>query len=309
MRHIPEDELHAYLDQALSRSQCIEIETHLARCAPCRDDRDQIAGLRDRTTMLLAKVAPRVSAPPPYAQLLARSEERRKTSWRRLAVLAAGLAGAAVAGWGMRAMLDPHTPAGVGIPAAVALAAPSDRTAATSAEPVISGRESAIRSVPAPNNPAAPTVRLASTTPPVVTTLAATGRPVGGLTLGNGWVASSRAEAEAAGQNLIPEVPGLTVSGIRLRDGAGQERPVVIVAQTLPEGGTVYTVEGPVDAVAELVANQLSSGGFRASEPTRSAPDYLPVGSGYRRAPRVLAVLGALSSDSLNVLAQRVTLR
>ena len=308
MRHIPEDELHAYLDQALSRSQCIEIETHLARCAPCRDDRDQIAGLRDRTTLLLARVAPRVSAPPPYAQLLARSEERRKTSWRRLAVLAAGLAGAAVAGWGMRAMLDPHTPAGVGLPAAVALAAPSDPAAPATAGPVVSGRGPVILSVPEPQ-PAAPTVRLASTTPPVVTTPAVTGRPVGGLTLGDGWVARSRGEAEAAGQNLIPEVPGLTVDGIRLRHGVGQERPVVIVAQTLPEGGTVYTVEGPVDAVAELVADQLSSGVFRASEPTRSAPDYLPFGTGYRRAPRVLAVLGALSSDSLNVLAQRIILR
>ncbi len=309
MRHIPEDELHAYLDQALSRSQCIEIETHLARCAPCRDDRDRIAGLRDQTTLLLARVAPRISAPPPYAQLLARSDERRKTSWRRLVVLAAGLAGAAIAGWGMRALLDPHTPAGVGLPAAVALAPPSGPTAPP-ATPVVSRREPAILSAPEQPPAAAPTVRLASTTPLVAPTPAATGRlVVGGLILGDGWVVSSRAEAEAAGQNMLPEVPGLTVSGIRVRDGAGQERPVVIVAQTLPEGGTVYTVEGPVDAVAELVAAQLSPGVFRASEPTRSAPDYLPSGSGYRRAPRVLAVLGALSSDSLNILAQRVTLR
>ena len=31
MRHIPEDELHAYLDQGLSRSQCVEIETPSGR--------------------------------------------------------------------------------------------------------------------------------------------------------------------------------------------------------------------------------------------------------------------------------------
>ena len=36
MRHIPEDELHAYLDQGLSRSQCVEIESHLAACASCQ---------------------------------------------------------------------------------------------------------------------------------------------------------------------------------------------------------------------------------------------------------------------------------
>ena len=34
LRHIPEEELHAYLDQALSRSQCVEIENHLAECPP-----------------------------------------------------------------------------------------------------------------------------------------------------------------------------------------------------------------------------------------------------------------------------------
>ena len=54
MRHIPEDELHAYLDQALSRSQCVEIESHLARCPACQAERDAIAALRDRTTGLLA---------------------------------------------------------------------------------------------------------------------------------------------------------------------------------------------------------------------------------------------------------------
>ena len=40
LRHIPEDELHAYLDQALSRSQCVEIERHLAGCHRCRAERD-----------------------------------------------------------------------------------------------------------------------------------------------------------------------------------------------------------------------------------------------------------------------------
>ena len=57
MRHIPEDELHAYLDQGLSRSQCVEIESHLAACPSCRATRDAIAALRDRTTALLSTLA------------------------------------------------------------------------------------------------------------------------------------------------------------------------------------------------------------------------------------------------------------
>ena len=50
MRHIPEEELHAYLDQALSRAQAVEIETHLAGCARCRGERDAIAYAWDLIT-------------------------------------------------------------------------------------------------------------------------------------------------------------------------------------------------------------------------------------------------------------------
>ena len=64
MRHIPDEELHAYLDQALSRAQCVEIESHLAACESCSQLRDGIAALRDRTTALLATLAPPRRFPP-----------------------------------------------------------------------------------------------------------------------------------------------------------------------------------------------------------------------------------------------------
>ncbi len=66
VRHIPDDEVHAYLDQALSRSQAIEIERHLARCPTCQSRRDEAAALRDRTTAILARLGspPSVVAPP-----------------------------------------------------------------------------------------------------------------------------------------------------------------------------------------------------------------------------------------------------
>ena len=73
MRHIPEDELHAYLDQGLSRSQCVEIESHLAVCSSCRATRDGIAALRDRTTALLATLAPPRRFPPAF--------ETRSAAW------------------------------------------------------------------------------------------------------------------------------------------------------------------------------------------------------------------------------------
>jgi anti-sigma factor RsiW len=84
VRHIPDDELHAYLDQALSRSQAAEIERHLARCPRCQAGRDGIAGLRDRTTDILAGLgAPSVILSPPYADLVARHVARgtRRSGW------------------------------------------------------------------------------------------------------------------------------------------------------------------------------------------------------------------------------------
>ena len=74
MRHIPDDELHAYLDQGLSRSQCVEIESHLAACPACQASRDGIAALRDRTTALLARLAPPRSFPTPFETLRRRAD-------------------------------------------------------------------------------------------------------------------------------------------------------------------------------------------------------------------------------------------
>src|SRR5258706_16282923 len=83
-RHIPEDELHAYLDQALSRSQCAEIETHLSACKLCQARRATVAALRDRTTALLSGLTPRpVIVPPAFQQLRERQSRRLALAvWR-----------------------------------------------------------------------------------------------------------------------------------------------------------------------------------------------------------------------------------
>lgn len=112
MRHIPEEELHAYLDQALSRSQCVEIESHLAECPACRGRRDGIAALRDRTTALLATLVPGRAVTPPFeliearrAAAAARRHQRlRHAAWAASMVLAVG------AGWGLNHVADDRAP-------------------------------------------------------------------------------------------------------------------------------------------------------------------------------------------------------
>src|SRR6185295_4790935 len=84
MRHIPEDELHAYLDQGLSRSQCVEIESHLAACSSCQASRDAIAALRDHTTALLTRLAPPRSFPPAFDLLRQRAASQVSAHRRRM---------------------------------------------------------------------------------------------------------------------------------------------------------------------------------------------------------------------------------
>jgi len=316
VRHIPNEELHAYLDQALSRSQCIEIETHIARCAHCRDTRDATAALRDRTTALLAATAPRVGAPPPLHTLLARAEAKRKTSWMRRAILAASFGGAILAGWGMRAALDPHDAVAA---ARLVQADPPPRALPIPQTPVADRVSTDGPRVTSPEPEQSTPVRLAADglSQPEATTdrgaPASAGAPAKvSLILDEGWRNSDPAAGGGGvAPGMLPTYPGLPVTEVQVHDAAPGQRPLLIVSQLHESGTTLYTVEGPADRVAAIIATQLTGApaGFQSSDPSRSPPDYVETPAGYRRTHRVLAVLGSLPFDTLNAIAQRIVLR
>jgi hypothetical protein len=320
VRHVPEPELHAYLDQALSRSQCIEIETHLAACFRCQQERDAIAALRDRTTALLATAAPRRVSPPPYAVLAARAQTRRQRSWQRSGMWAASIAGAVIAGWGLRTALDPHS-ATPPIPVAVnaAAAAPAESRIVGAPTPESGTAEPVFL---APTQPSTtqpnirwndPTVRLASggsLSRRQEGRTAEAGTEDASLSLDDQWAPVSLEEAEDATGGLVPVVPDLPVLDIRMRRGDGESRPWLIVTQQHSSGAFIHIVEGPVTEVAEFVSDQIQPGTkVNSSEPGRSPPDYLEAAGQVQRTSRVLAVVARLPVDSLNVLAQGVVLK
>jgi hypothetical protein len=115
MLHIPEDELHAYLDQALSRSQCVEIESHLAACPRCQSMRDGIAALRDRTTALLSVLAPPVTLPPGIETIRARARGvvHGRQRAMRAGIWAASLMAALGLGWTANLWLGGEEASGV----------------------------------------------------------------------------------------------------------------------------------------------------------------------------------------------------
>jgi anti-sigma factor RsiW len=226
VRHIPEEELHAYLDQALSRSQCVEIERHLTRCPRCRMAREEIAAVRDRTTDLLARVGPPPFLSPPFEQIRQQSHLRHRRR-RHLtgSLLAAGLALAVLL------QVKPDRPARESAGAAIS----SPSVASAFATPARAATEPAPR-IPAPS--AAPAHQLGlpqaltRAEPPVATppsavtaqvtqTLGDTGPPavatLTALTFESPSDASApgfsdlgnAAEIEAQPVDLVPAPPGL----------------------------------------------------------------------------------------------------
>ena len=299
MRHIPEDELHAYLDQGLSRSQCVEIESHLADCPSCQGARDGIAALRDRTTALLARLAPRSSLPPAFEVLRRRAAEaaslRRQrlqhTAWAASLVLAVGL------GWGARSLvrtgehaqpsvrpeLAPvptavSAPADTAVPPAIAHAdvasidssAPEPRVATRTREPAPTPER---RPVPAavarlrPVPPAEPTraarrgaaLWVLNPPPAVELTRLDSANPRGDIELDGMWRTMSWDGAKAAAGERVPHIDGLPVVRVQVQNGEQGARPVMVVAQQLASGQVIRTIEGPASDVSQLLSRRSMS--------------------------------------------------
>ncbi len=340
MRHVPDEELHAYLDQALSRSQCVEIETHMADCVRCSDRRDANAALRDRTTALLAQLTPRtLIIPPPYASL----EERRIgmptfSRWqrgaRRATIWAAGIVAAIGTGWAGRSFLDPHvvrppaetasiTPAiAAAVPLATIAPAPPPPDFTPAPEEIVVPRQNARdvgvrtastrREVAGPQITPAPVVQFISSALPARVDRILDEPPVAGTVSRSPfehiWRSVQWEEALQIAGSGLPFIEGMPVVGVLLQPGGAGERPMVIVAQQDASGEVIQSIEGPVAKVTELLERQ-SMPDVRSSSLTRTPPDYIDDHGTVRRNNRMMAVTGRLTVDSLNALAKVATIR
>jgi hypothetical protein len=327
MRHIPEEELHAYLDQGLSRSQCVEIESHLAACPACQSERDSIAALRDRTTALLAKLAPPRGFPPAFETLQRRAQVQASAHRRRVQIgaWAASLVVAVGLGWtGNYLTTKPSSPithpvrspslgsvpstpitsTSVAAPAVLRPARKSQREAghrAPTAKPVsIAAAESLPPVVPAP------TLQLTSVDIP---------RSDPELELDGMWRTLSWDGAQAEAGDQVPHIDGLPVVQVQLQTVEQGKQPLMVVAQQLSSGEVIRTIEGPMGDVSHLLAGRTTSSadstyGSRVakSDSTRS-----PLGSDHgdrtmamQRGDRMLVITGALPSDSLLAMIRRL---
>jgi hypothetical protein len=336
MRHIPEDELHAYLDQGLSRTQCVEIESHLADCPSCQAMRDGIAALRDRTTALLSRLSPpRTPLLPSFESLRVRaaaaaSQRRRRLS---LAAWAASLVAAVGIGWTASAMLrnsdqEPRaTVATAPAPApqvpqpVAAVESPAERPLATRPAPVSADRpvKRAVRaentSEPAPLVVSTDSARAASQAAALAVldpkpALELTGLEPAerhGLELNGMWRTMSWDGAKAEAGERVPHIDGLPVVQVQIQNAEGASRPVMVVAQQLASGQVIRTIEGPASDVTQMLSRRGmadvdslflpgDSGAFAGTDHAMA----MQVGD------RMLAITGNLPPDSLRAMIRRL---
>lgn len=334
MRHIPEDELHSYLDQALSRSQCVEIESHLAHCSACRGSRDGIAALRDRTTSLLSSLTPvRHRIPPSWSALSRQAAERSsRRSSRHLAFWAASIVAALGLGWGAQSLM--HRPPAAGL--SLAQATPSPLPVQPDVRPVpVSGpaavfpmrRDSATRAGQslrtAPAKQTEPTLAASARTLAPGDTLPdpSPSEPVG-TRLSTGRLPST--DFEFAGEGMwrtlswdnakrergesVPRIRGLPVVEVQVgtsRDSSGE--PTMIVAQQLRSGQLIRTIEGPATDVTRLLASQHAE----SKSPWPTVQDSMGLSDGTMamvRGDRMLAIQASPSvpADSLRAMIRRL---
>lgn len=317
MPHIPEDELHAYLDQALSRSQCVEIERHLAHCPACQRRRDGIVALRDRTTALLAALSPARRIPPAYEVLeeRARLVRTRRTRWHR-----AGWAAAVVAATGLGlAGLEWQNAA---VPAGAEVAVVADSAVkATPEEVPLAVDAPAVDSPAVASTAVSAPEELAAAEPPPAPSAPEVSEPVG-VTLSFGvlspammhfaptgaWRTLSWDAARQARGQPVPRIRGLPVMEVQVSASrADSGAPTMIVAQQLESGQVIRTIEGPATDVSRLLAAQRTDSG--SPWPTISEDAGISGRDGsmtLRRGDRILAIQAPLPVDSLRAMIRRM---
>jgi hypothetical protein len=337
MRHIPEDELHAYLDQGLSRSQCVEIESHLAGCSSCRATRDGIAALRDRTTALLSRLAPPRRFPPAFDTVRSLAAQRVDTRRRRLraAAWAASLVAALGLGWNASTMVGParNTSIAARIPTPVAdapaipartepaetkLPASEPPPAVAAPAPVRSEarrevvrarnvaraaredsiREDSIRAAKLALLDPVPALELAPLSEP---------RPAGGEQFAGMWRTMSWDGAQSEAGQSLPHIDGLPVLRVQVQANDHSKRPLMVVAQQLASGQVIQTIEGPASDVSELLnrRNATSSDGGLSVTVSDAAPA-VDQAMAMQMGDRMIAITGALPSDSLRAMIRRI---
>lgn len=307
--HIPEDELHAFLDAQLSPVQRAEIAEHLLACLICRALEGEVRSLRTRSRELLALATPPEIRGIP---LPARRPRYKLRTGRVAAIAAAALVvagswsftrtGGTAGGEGRPVLASvfvaPAILARVVSPAAAAVdsvvmsgqrSAPISRTLTLASRAAVAPRVIPVRQVTG----GTASRRLRVMDPMLEAAPSATGE---------GWETTSFQEAREAASGAVAHLDGIPVNTVRLQPSGRGGRPTAMVRQLLPDGRVVWVVEGAIEELGP-VYQMLEASGLSLSTPRRARPDYIGTDEAPIRTVRMVTVAAYLSRDSVEALA------
>lgn len=311
--HLPEEELHAYLDGQLSPAQRAEIAGHLLGCLICRAQEAEVRLLRDRVSGLLAVAAPPRTITIPMAGGTRRSGRVIKVGTAAAillmiggtasTVLMDGLTGGSGAGRSASmatAFVAPAVIARVGSGLVSTAEAMPEETSGSAGRRQNRHSTLASRTAVAPRvipgrTPAAPPLRRPAG---AVDPLVAVDFPEGS------WKAMSMAGAREQSGGAVAHLAGVPVSVVRLRESDRGARPLSMVRQVMADGRAVWVIEGVVEEM-DGIYRMLTASGLNLSTPRRGLPDYIGSSDAPSRTVRMVAVAAYLPADSLDALADR----
>jgi hypothetical protein len=106
----------------------------------------------------------------------------------------------------------------------------------------------------------------------------------------------------------VPRIAGLPVMEVQLAGSRGDDsRPLMVVAQQLSSGQLIQTIEGPAADVSQFLSRRTGTSpdgklAVSVSEATPGADQAMAMQLG----DRMLAITGALPSDSLRAMIRRI---
>ncbi len=309
--HLPEEELHAYCDEALSPEQRAEAARHLLECLICRAAHADIVALRERTMALLARATPPLRHPVSISTAITPTP----SFWRRRGPLVAAAIASVL---GTATLVDALRDRGT-------TASPNDWQQATTIptifqlRPAGSGDASPFdvwsttdRSLaivatfrPAPaTRGAGPAPRVAPLRPRVASI-----DPIIEPDVGDGWETVDVAAVASMSDHIVRlDGAGLALVGMHRLPAASGARASVLARYQSFEGRTIWVAEGEEEEM-ERLQDLLERKGLTLSVTRRTRPDYLVTEQGTARAIRHALVAGFLAADSLNALVERLALK
>lgn len=302
--HLPEEEIHAWLDRQLSRAQSREVAEHLMGCLICRALEAEVRQLRDRSNELLAIAAPRrINGIPVEAR---KSVGPSRAQLRRGSMVAAAAIALGLGSWSFTRDQPGTSPRITTAIVAPAIFAKIGELASSSGDSSIAPTNAVHQRTLA--------IATRATLSPRVIPARVVHSPVASRKLqmvdpilgvgpgGEGWETTSLATARETSPGGIAHLDGVTVNAVRLQKSELGGRPTAMVRHVLQDGKAVWVIEGTVQEL-EPISRVLEASGLTLSSPRRARPDYLGSDDAPIRTTRMVAVAGFLPIDSLESIA------